>query len=124
MINTLLYEIQIYANIFFCVVIIVYSLVYLKAHVEEKVWSAIKIVYIIVALLWGMLYISIAIDTTTVWLSNEIRLGVIRPLITFTLASLAAGAVLRVRAVGIDGKWWHIIFKSKNVNHNHIDKVV
>ena len=119
MINTWLYELEIYMNIFFCIVIVIYSLVYLKAHVEESVWSVIKIIYIIVALFWGVLYVIIAVDTNTVWLSNEIRLGVIRPLITFTLASLAAGAVLRVRAVGIAGKWWHIIFKSKNVDGKH-----
>lgn len=122
MINTIIYDIQVYMNVAFCIITMIYSVVYLKAHVEDRVWSMIKVVYFIVAMLWLLLYVSIIIDgqfmhtVQEVSLSEIVRLNIIRPLITLTLATMAAGAVLRVKAVGINGKWWCILFKSKNVN--------
>lgn len=106
-IEKLVAELLALVDVGLCIIIVLYSAIYLKSHVEEPVWAWIKRFYIGVAVMWTLFYIAdlilYAVPLPLSWameLSETLR-KFARPAVTITLLSLAMGSILRLRAVGI-----------------------
>lgn len=102
MLEYIMYDLLTGLNIFSGIIITVTSIMfYVNVSGDRYKWKWIKLVYTAIGVGWTLYYLWVLLtqDISYTFVSSYMVVG--RPLITLTLVTIAAGAILRAKSYGI-----------------------
>lgn len=115
--NAFLFDIEAALCVLFAGAVIIYGLLYLMWSCKKEKWTWIKELYVGLGLVWFIFYGYVSLKTFIFTDWSPIPQSISRHLLTVTLASMAAGSMLRIKSLGIGSVWhaYRIAIKQSNL---------